>query len=127
MAFLFAFFPIVIATLGGFAGTPANLTEHFLALQANRWQTFTRLRLPSALPIFLDGCKVAMPLAVIGAIIGEFVGSQDGLGYFILLATSAAHTDLVFASILVVTLLSLVFYAAIEFVGRWIWWRGLSV
>ena len=55
MAFLFAFFPIVVGTLGGFAGTAKNLEEHFLALKAGSWETFYLLRLPSALPSFIDG------------------------------------------------------------------------
>lgn len=127
MSFLFAFFPVVIATLGGFSATPLNLEEHFRALRATRWQTFARLRLPSALPIFIDGCKVAMPLAVIGAIIGEFVGSQHGLGNVIMMATASSRTDLVFATVLVVTILALVLYSFIELVDRWIWWRGIHV
>ena len=64
MTFLFAFFPIVIATLGGLYSTPNNLEEHFRALRASGWATFWRLRAPAALPSFIDGCKVAMPVAV---------------------------------------------------------------
>ncbi len=124
MAFLFAFFPIVISTLGGFASTPANLEEHFRALKASPWVTFWRLRAPSALPNFVDGCKVAMPLAVIGAIVGEFVGSNTGLGNLILLATGSSQTALTFAALLAVTLLSLGLFYIIEFLGRYVWWRS---
>jgi NitT/TauT family transport system permease protein len=127
MSFLFAFFPIVIATMGGFLATPAALEEHFRALRASQWQTFARLRLPSALPVFLDGCKVAMPLAVIGAVIGEFVGSQEGLGNLILMATASARTDLVFATVLVITVLSMMLYGLIELIDRGVWWRGIHV
>ncbi|MGI9294482.1 MAG: ABC transporter permease, partial [Pseudomonadales bacterium] len=122
MAFLFAFFPIVISTLGGLGGTPAHLEEHFRALGASRWVTFWRLRVPSALPNFVDGCKVAMPLAVIGAIVGEFVGSNDGLGNLILLATGSSNTPLTFAALGAVTALSLMLFYIIEWLGRLVWW-----
>src|SRR5579883_528582 len=125
MAALFAVFPIVIATLGGFAGVPANLEEHFQALNARPWAVLWRLRMPAALPNFVDGCKVAMPLAVIGAIVGEFVGSNDGLGNLILAATGSSRTALTFAALLAVTLMSLMLFAMIEIMGRLVWWRGI--
>ena len=62
MAFLFAFFPVMITTMGGLAGTPEHLVEHFRAIRASPWTTFRRLRLPAALPSIMDGCKTAMPL-----------------------------------------------------------------
>ena len=125
MTFLFAFFPIVISTLGGLSSTQETLLEHFRALRASPWSTFWRLRVPAALPSFIDGCKIAMPLAVIGAIIGEFVGSERGLGNLILFTMSAGRTDLLFATLLAVTVLSLVLYWAIEALGRLVWWRSL--
>ncbi|HEV7367771.1 ABC transporter permease [Arenibaculum sp.] len=125
MAFLFAFFPVVIASLGGLAGTPAHLIEHFRAIGASRAVTFWRLRVPSALPSFVDGCKMAMPLAVIGAIVGEFVGSDSGLGNLILMANAAARTDLLFAAILAITAISGLLYAVIHLFGTKVWWRAL--
>lgn len=124
MSFLFAFFPIVISTLGGMYSVPNHLEEHFRALRANHWQTFWQLRVPAALPNFIDGCKVAMPLAVIGAVVGEFVGSSDGLGNLILLATGSSRTALTFASLIAVTVLSLVLYVCVELLGRFVWWRA---
>lgn len=124
MAFLFAFFPIVVAGMGGLASTPAHLDEHFRALRATRWQIFWRLRLPCALPAFVDGCKVAMPLAVIGAIVGEFVGSNDGLGNLILTASGSGNTPLTFAALLMVTLLSLALFYGVEYWERFVWWRA---
>jgi len=125
MAFLFAFFPIVISTLGGLGTTPAHLIEHFQALRASPWTTFWKLRVPSALPNFVDGCKVAMPMAVIGAIVGEFVGSNDGLGNLILLATGSSNSSLTFAALFAVTALSLFLFFLIELLGRFVWWRSL--
>ena len=125
MAFLFAFFPILIGVLGGLAGVPAHLDEHFRALGASRWTTLRRLQLPAAAPNFVDGCKVAMPLAVIGAIVGEFVGSNNGLGNLILTATGSAQTALSFAALIAVTLLSLALFYTVEFIGRLVWWRTI--
>ncbi len=124
MSFLFAFFPIVISALGGLAGTPSHLVEHFRALGAPPWITFWKLRVPSALPSFVDGCKVAMPLAVIGAVVGEFVGSNEGLGNLILLSTSSSRGSLTFAALAAVTALSLGLFAIVAGLGKWVWWRA---
>jgi NitT/TauT family transport system permease protein len=125
MAFLFAFFPVMITTLGGLAGTPEHLVEHFRAIRASPWTMFRRLRLPAALPSIMDGCKTAMPLAVIGAIVGEFVGSQRGLGYLILESNAQARTDLLFAALVAISLLAGLLYWAIELLARRVWWRAL--
>jgi NitT/TauT family transport system permease protein len=125
MAFLFAFFPVMIMTLGGLAGTPEHLVEHFRAIRASSWTMFRRLRLPAALPSIMDGCKTAMPLAVIGAIVGEFVGSQRGLGYLILESNAQARTDLLFAALVAISLLAGLLYWAIELLARRVWWRAL--
>lgn len=125
MAFLFAFFPVVIATMGGLAGTPAHLIEHFTAIRASRWTTFRRLYLPAALPSIMDGFKSAMPLAVIGAIVGEFVGSEKGLGHLILEANANARTDYLFAALIVISAVAGVLYTLVELVAKRVWWRGL--
>ena len=125
MVFLFAFFPVMIMTLGGLAGTPEHLVEHFRAIRASSWTMFRRLRLPAALPSIMDGCKTAMPLAVIGAIVGEFVGSQRGLGYLILESNAQARTDLLFAALVAISLLAGLLYWAIEVLARRVWWRAL--
>lgn len=125
MAFLFAFFPVVVATLGGLAGTPEHLLEHFRAIRASPMTTFVRLRIPSALPSILDGCKTAMPLAVIGAIVGEFVASENGLGHLILEANANARTDLLFAALIAISILAGVLYVLVEVAAKRVWWRAL--
>ncbi len=125
MAFLFAFFPVVIATMGGLAGTPAHLAEHFRAIRAPAWTTFRRLHVPSALPSIMDGCKTAMPLAVIGAIVGEFVGSEHGLGHLILEANANARTDYLFAALVVISAVAGLLYVLVELAAKRVWWRGL--
>jgi NitT/TauT family transport system permease protein len=125
MAFLFAFFPVVVATLGGLAGTPEHLLEHFRAIRASPTTTFVRLRIPSALPSILDGCKTAMPLAVIGAIVGEFVASENGLGHLILEANANAKTDLLFAALIAISIVAGVLYVLVELAAKRVWWRAL--
>ncbi|MET3918453.1 NitT/TauT family transport system permease protein [Variovorax sp. OAS795] len=125
MAFLFAFFPVVIATMGGLAGTPAHLVEHFRAIRASSWTTFRRLYVPSALPSIMDGLRSAMPLAVIGAIVGEFVGSERGLGHLILEANANARTDYLFAALVVISVVAGLLYLLVELAAKRIWWRGL--
>ncbi|MDC8785243.1 ABC transporter permease [Roseateles koreensis] len=124
--FLFAFFPVVVATLGGMQNVAVNLDEHFSALGASAWDRFWRLQVPAALPAFVDGIKIAMPLAVIGAIVGEFIGAEEGLGHLMTLATANAQTDLMFAAILVITALAMLLYWGVERLARAVWWRGIS-
>jgi NitT/TauT family transport system permease protein len=126
-AFLFAFFPVVIATLGGLSSTPESLDEHFRALGAGPLDAFWRLRVPAALPSFVDGLRIAMPLAVIGAIVGEFVGAEKGLGHLMLFATANGRTDVMFAAIVAVTLLALGLYGLLELLSRLVWWRSVGV
>lgn len=123
MSFLFAFFPIIIATLGGLSSTPAHLVEHFRALRASAWETTWRLRIPSALPNFLDGCRIAIPLSMIGAIVGEFVGAQSGLGYVIMMTSSTSSTSLMFAALILVALMSTSLFLLFHAVSRLVWWR----
>jgi NitT/TauT family transport system permease protein len=125
MAFLFAFFPIVIGTLGGLEGVPAHLLEHFRAIRASAWTTFRRLQVPAALPAIMDGCKSAMPLAVIGAIVGEFVGSERGLGHLILDANAQAKTDLLFAALVAISIVAGLLSLAVEIAAKRVWWRAL--
>lgn len=125
MAFLFAFFPVVVSTLGGLAGTPEHLIEHFRAIRASPTTAFLRLRIPAALPSIMDGCKTAMPLAVIGAIVGEFVGAENGLGHLILAANANARTDLLFAALIAVSVLAGILYLLVELAANRVWWRAL--
>jgi len=125
MAFLFSFFPVLIGTLGGLAGTPAHLIEHFRAIGASRSTRFVRLELPAALPSIMDGCKSAIPLAVIGAIAGEFVGADHGLGYLILDANAQGRTDLMFAVLIAISVISGLLYWLVERFAHLVWWRAL--
>ena len=78
MAFVIAFFPVVVDTATGLRATSPELLELARSLQCSRLQTFLKIQLPSALPFIFSGAKIAVTLAVIGAVIGEFIGSNEG-------------------------------------------------
>src|SRR5437660_617108 len=88
------------------------------SLQASRWQTFWKFRIPSALPELFSGMKIAVTLAIIGAIIGEFVGGNRGLGYLIIVANQELDTPLAFAAIFLLSAAGIVLYLAIELLER---------
>lgn len=104
VAFLVAFFPIVVDTVTGLINIESDMLNLVHSLRASRWQEFRYIRLPNALPYFFSGARVAITLAVIGAVIGEFVGGSKGLGYLILLGSSQLETSLVFACLIVLAI-----------------------
>lgn len=119
MVVLIAFFPIVVSSMAGLSSTPADLGELARSLSASRRQTFLKVRLPWALPQVFVGLKVAIALAVIGAVVGEFSGGNTGLGYVIVASGSSADTSLAFAAIALLAIISIgLFYlvAALEHV-----------
>jgi NitT/TauT family transport system permease protein len=118
MVWLVAFFPIIVDTVAGLRSTPRELLELARSLRASPMQIFVKTQLPAALPFILTGAKVAITLAVIGAVIGEFVGSSEGLGYLLLTATSQLDTPLAFASLIALSLMGVFVYLLIEAVER---------
>ena len=118
VAFLVAFFPIVIDTATGLAATPPELLDLSRSYRASAFKTFLKVRLPMAMPFFFAGAKVAITLSVIGAVVGEFVGSDRGLGYVILSATSYWKTELAFSSMILLSLMAIVLFGAVSLVER---------
>jgi NitT/TauT family transport system permease protein len=118
VVFLVCFFPVIVATATGLAAVPTPLMELIRSLSASTLQTFIKIRFPTAMPHIFVGLKIAITFAVIGAVIGEFVGSEDGLGYLILVSSSQSRTPLAFAALLVLTAMSIVLYYAIAFIER---------
>jgi NitT/TauT family transport system permease protein len=113
MAALVSFFPVVLATATGLTSTPSELVELARSLDASRWQTFVKVRFRYALPQIFIGLKLAMPLAVIGAVIGEFAGGREGLGYVINQSGGLGQTQLAFAALAVLSVLSIALYYAL--------------
>jgi NitT/TauT family transport system permease protein len=118
VVFLVCFFPIIVATATGLSAVPAPLMELIRSLSASTMQTFIKIRFPTAMPHIFVGLKVAITFAVIGAVIGEFVESEDGLGYLILVSTSQSRTPLAFAALVLLTVISIVLYYGIAFIER---------
>ena len=116
IAWLVAFFPIVVDTATGLRNTPAEYLDLATSVRANAFQTFWKIRFPAALPFVISGSKVAITLAVIGAVIGEFIGSNDGLGNLLLVANSQINIPLAFACLFGLALIGIGLYAAVVLV-----------
>lgn len=113
IAWLVAFFPIVVDTATGLRNTPAEFLDLATAVRASPWQAFWKIRFPAALPFVISGSKVAITLAVIGAVIGEFIGSNEGLGNLLLVANSQINTPLAFACLIGLAIIGIGLYAAV--------------
>jgi len=113
IAFLVAFFPIVVDTATGLRATPPGLMELAQSLRASRWQTFWKVQFPAALPFIFSGAKVAVTLAVIGAVIGEFVGSTNGLGNLLLSANAQLDGPLAWAALVWLSVLGIVLFLGV--------------
>jgi NitT/TauT family transport system permease protein len=128
LAVFMAFFPVVISTLTGLVSADRNIVRMAAAQTASPWQIFYSVRIPYALPHIFAGLKVAVTMAMIGVIVGEFITAQAGLGYIIMMASSAADTALVFAAIILLCAAGLVLYGAVALAEWLIEWRmGISI
>jgi NitT/TauT family transport system permease protein len=118
IAFLVAFFPIVVDTATGLQSTPAGLMELARSLRASSFQIFWKVQFPAALPFLFSGCKVAVTLAVIGAVIGEFVGSVNGLGNLLLTANSQMDSALAWAALVWLSALGIILFVVVVAVEK---------
>jgi NitT/TauT family transport system permease protein len=118
IAFLVAFFPIVVDTAAGMRATPEGLLDLARSLRASPLQVFLKVQFPAALPFIFAGAKVAVTLAVIGAVIGEFVGSAEGLGNLLLTANSQLDGPLAWAALVWLSVLGILLFAAVVLAER---------
>jgi NitT/TauT family transport system permease protein len=118
VAFLIAFFPIVIDTIVGLRSIDPAMIQLARSMGAPPHRVFLKLRLPHALPAIFGGLKVASSLAVVGALTGEFVGSDKGLGYLLVQASGNLNTALLFATLVVLSALAMVFFYLVEVLER---------
>jgi NitT/TauT family transport system permease protein len=118
IAFLIAFFPIVINTAVGLAAIEPEKIQLARSMGFNAVDTFFKIRLPGALPAIFGGLKISITLAVVGAVVGEFVGGDAGLGYLLMVANGSMDTQLLFAGIVGLTILGVVLYMLIEIAER---------
>ncbi|WP_372344157.1 ABC transporter permease [Streptomyces sp. KL116D] len=114
IAVLIAFFPVVISMVTGLKAVDPEMLELSATMGASPWQTFRKIRFPASLPHLFSGLKVAVTLAVTGAVVGEFVGANEGLGYVILQANGNLDTPMLFAGLLVMSLIGVVLFVAVE-------------
>ncbi|GAA0552078.1 ABC transporter permease [Paractinoplanes ferrugineus] len=118
MVVLLSFFPVIVSTMAGLTSTPADLRELARSLKASWWQTFVKVRLTWALPQVFVGLKVATPLAIIGAVIGEVVNPDHGLGSVIAGSGASNDTPLAFAALVLLALLGVVLFYLVAGIER---------
>ncbi|MEX2518748.1 MAG: ABC transporter permease [Paracoccaceae bacterium] len=118
MAVLIIYFPVTSAFFDGLMRTPQGFLDMAKVMGASRGAIMRRIRIPAALPALGTGLRLGAVYAPIGAVIGEWVGSSNGLGYLMLLANGRAKIDLMFAAVIVLGALSVTLYVTIDFVSR---------
>ena len=123
---LYCFFPIAVATVDGLASAEPELIKLLHSMRATRWQILRLVRLPGAMPAFFSGLRIAAAYSVIGAIFGEYVGAEKGLGIYMQKAANSFATIDVFAAILVIAILSLLLFGLVSLIERLAlpWYHG---
>lgn len=122
---LTVFFPALVNTVVGLRSVEEELVMLMRSLGASRWQRFTLLEIPAALPVLLGGLKVGVTLAVIGAVVGEFVGADRGLGFLINLSRGIFDTPLLFVALFTLVTIALILYGAASWLeSHLLVWRG---
>jgi len=110
IAFSICFLPILLTTARGLSEVDPDLIDLVRTVRASRWQVFTKIQLPGSLPYIFSGMKVAVVLAVAGAIVGEFIASEEGLGYLMLQVQVTLDTAAMFMAVLLITLVGVILY-----------------
>lgn len=122
---LMTFFPVVITVFDGFRSVKTDMIDLMTTFGADKWQVFRKLKLPAALPYFFSALKMAVPLSIIGAAIGEWLGAQEGLGYFSRRMMTQLDGAGVFAPILLLSVVAMLLVGVVSLLEkRVITWRG---
>jgi NitT/TauT family transport system permease protein len=114
IASLIVFFPVLVNTVVGVRAVPEDLHNLMRSLRATRWQTLRYLEIPAALPVFLGGLRIGATLAVIGAVVGEFVGADKGLGFLINVARGLYDIPLVFVAVFALIVMAMSLYGVVR-------------
>jgi NitT/TauT family transport system permease protein len=117
---LICFFPLMENTLTGIQHIDPQKRELFRMLGATRMQTLLRLKIPSGLPVIMAGFRVAVVLSLVGAVVGEFIGGREGLGAMIIASQGMMDSPLMFAVLIVITVLGMLFFQATIWFERWL-------
>lgn len=118
LVFLLSFFPIVVAAIAGFKSVDPDIMDFARTTGAGGWRLFVKIRLPQALPQIFTGLKVGAALSATAAVVAEFVASDKGLGYLLLQYNGQLETPMVFAIIVLLSLIGLALYYAVELLER---------
>ena len=118
VTFLVAFFPLVLSIASGLVSVPPELIELGRACRANRWTELWRIRLPYAVPFIFSGLKAAIALAVVGAVVAEFVNADAGLGYLIQTSTAFFKVQLAWGALIILSIMGIVLFQIIVAVER---------
>lgn len=118
ISFLVAFFPVVISSITGLKAVEPDLDDLVRSMGASDLQKFVKIRIPNSLPYFFSGAKVSVALAVVGAVVGEFVAAQEGLGYLILVANNHVDTKLMFAGFVGLMVIGALLYFVVDYLER---------
>ena len=110
---LIVFFPVLVNTIVGIRSVPEDLQDLMRSLKATRWQTVRLLEVPAAMPVFLGGLRIGATLAVIGAVVGEFVGADRGLGFLVNVGRGQYDTALVFVAVFTLIALAISLYGLV--------------
>lgn len=127
MSILIIYFPVTAACFDGLRNTPQSWLDLANTLKLSPLRMLLKVRLPAALPAFASGLRIAVSVAPIGAVVGEWIGSSEGLGYLMIHANARMQVDLMFAALLILVGISLCLYFTIDgLLHRWIPWAGSS-
>ncbi|MBV9392982.1 MAG: ABC transporter permease [Methylobacteriaceae bacterium] len=118
IAFSICFFPVLLTTARGLSEVPPDLLDLVRSLKGTRWQLFRKIQLPGALPYVFSGMKVGAVLAVAGAVVGEFIASERGLGYIMIQVQSSLDTPAMVMAVILLTILGVLLYGAVLGVER---------
>jgi NitT/TauT family transport system permease protein len=117
---LIGFFPVVINTAVGLSQVDEDLLDLGRVFSAPKWKVFATIRIPNAYPYILSALKVTATAAVVGAVVGEFVASQKGLGFVIMTTQGSMNTPVAFAALVWISVVGLAVYGAVVLAARWI-------
>ncbi len=121
---LICFFPITVNTLDGLGSVDPELPKLMRTLDASRFQVLARIEVPTALPYFFSGARIAAAVAVIAAVFGEWSGSSSGLGHLIQETTAQLQTARTFAAVVVLAAFAIALFGALGFLERRVAWWG---
>lgn len=117
-AFMLGFFPVVVSTVMGFKSVERDMIDLARSMGSSRWQMFFKINLPQALPAIFSGMKVSITLAVVGAVVGEFVGANSGIGYVLQKANGNFDLPLMFAALVVLSMVGVLLFVILDMIEK---------